>query len=60
MARGYSEYLDSLFNQTIQNHMNQWFPMQVSYLSSYPDLLDFTITIILTIMLSIGVKESSK
>lgn len=38
VARGYSEYLDALVNQTIQRHMNQWMPIQVNFLSSYPDV----------------------
>ena len=40
--------------------MNEWFPMQVSFMSAYPDLLAFSITLLLTVMLAIGVKESTR
>ncbi|GFR07784.1 high affinity cationic amino acid transporter 1, partial [Trichonephila clavata] len=59
VARGYSEYLDSMFNQTIARHLNHTLPIHVNSLSSYPDFLAFGITLLLTVMLSVGVKKSS-
>lgn len=59
VARGYSEYLDSMFNQTIAKHLNHTLPIHVNSLSSYPDFLAFGITLLLTVMLSLGVKKSS-
>lgn len=54
VARGYSEYLDSLVNQTIQRHMMASMPINVDWLSAYPDLLALAITLALTVMLSLG------
>ncbi|GFU54964.1 high affinity cationic amino acid transporter 1 [Nephila pilipes] len=59
VARGYSEYIDSMFNQTIARHLNRTLPIHVESLSSYPDFLSFGITLLLTVILSIGVKKSS-
>ncbi|XP_065305182.1 high affinity cationic amino acid transporter 1-like isoform X2 [Dermacentor albipictus] len=60
VARGYSGYLDSLLNHTIETHMRQWMPISVSWLSSYPDLFALGITLFLAMMLAIGVKESTR
>ncbi|XP_074597978.1 high affinity cationic amino acid transporter 1-like [Brevipalpus obovatus] len=60
VARGYSGYLDSLLNNTIAHHLEQWMPIPVPHMSAYPDLFAFGITMILTIMLAIGVKESTR
>ncbi|KAH7960888.1 hypothetical protein HPB49_024209 [Dermacentor silvarum] len=60
VARGYSGYLDSLLNHTIETHMRQWMPISISWLSSYPDLFALGITLLLAIMLAIGVKESTR
>ncbi|XP_054930744.1 high affinity cationic amino acid transporter 1-like isoform X2 [Dermacentor andersoni] len=60
VARGYSGYLDSLLNRTMETHMRQWMPISVSWLSSYPDLFALGITLILAMMLAIGVKESTR
>lgn len=48
VARGYSGYIDSLFNGTIQKHFEEWVPINVSGLSSYPDVISFGLTIALT------------
>ncbi|RWS06462.1 cationic amino acid transporter 2-like protein [Dinothrombium tinctorium] len=60
VARGYSGYIDSLFNGAIAKHFREWFPINFTAISPYPDFLAFTITIALTIMVAIGVKESTK
>ncbi|GIY77541.1 high affinity cationic amino acid transporter 1, partial [Caerostris darwini] len=59
VARGYSDYLDSMFNQTMARHLNATLPIHVESLSSYPDFLSFGITLLLTVLLSFGVKGSS-
>lgn len=59
VARGYSGYIDSLFGGTIARHLNETLPIHVPSLSSYPDFLALGITLLLTIILAIGVKESS-
>ena len=60
VARGYSGYLDSLMNRTMANAFQRILPMNIPYLSPYPDLCAFVITLLLTLVLSIGVKESTR
>ncbi|XP_015788652.1 cationic amino acid transporter 2 isoform X1 [Tetranychus urticae] len=60
VARGYSNYLDVLFNKTMSSHFRKWMPMDVPHMSEYPDLFAFVLTIGLSIMLAAGVKESTR
>ena len=60
VARAYSGYLDSLLNNTMQNHFREAMPINISFLSPYPDFCAFLITLALTIILSCGVKESTR
>ena len=60
MARGYSGYLDSLLNKTMAKAFRKYMPMDVPFLSPYPDLCAMAITLFLTLILCIGVKESSR
>ncbi|KAI2796808.1 High affinity cationic amino acid transporter 1 [Blomia tropicalis] len=60
VARGYSHYINSLVDGSIQSFMRQHMPMDVPGLSSYPDFLALGITITLTLMLTVGVKESTR
>ena len=60
VARGYSGYLDSLMNNTMQNAYKSFMPISQPFLADYPDFTAFAITMILAVLLSIGVKESSR
>ena len=60
VARAYSGYLDSLINNTMQTHFREAMPIDVSFLSSYPDFFALLITLALTAVLSVGVKESTR
>ena len=60
VARAYSGQLDSLMNNTMQKHFRQAMPINVSFLSEYPDFCALGITLLLTGILSIGVKESTR
>ncbi|XP_015784881.1 cationic amino acid transporter 2 isoform X1 [Tetranychus urticae] len=60
VARGYSGYLDSLFNGTIAAKLTELMPIGISHMSAYPDFLACGITLLLTVMLAIGVKESTR
>ncbi|KAG8183649.1 hypothetical protein JTE90_005635 [Oedothorax gibbosus] len=60
VARGYSGYIDSLFNGTMEKFMKHHVPMNIPHVSEYPDFLAFGITIFLAIMLCFGVKESTR
>lgn len=59
VARGLSNYIDALTNNTIRDHFEEWVPMNVNYLSPYPDFLSFGLVLLLTCLLAFGVKESS-
>lgn len=60
MARGYSGYLDSMMNKSMTNAFEYYMPMHVSFLSPYPDFTAFAITALVTLILAIGVKESTR
>ena len=60
VARAYSGYLDSLVNNTMQNHFREAMPINISFLSAYPDFFALMITLALTAVLSVGVKESTR
>eukprot|EP00094_Tigriopus_californicus_P010917 TCALIF_10532-PA protein Name:"Similar to Slc7a1 High affinity cationic amino acid transporter 1 (Mus musculus)" AED:0.05 eAED:0.05 QI:23/1/1/1/0.8/0.83/6/73/632 len=60
VARAYSGYLDSLMNKSMQTAFRYYLPMDVPFLSSYPDLCALTITLFLSVLLSVGVKESTR
>ncbi|CAH1772769.1 unnamed protein product [Owenia fusiformis] len=59
VARAWSAYFDSIIDYKISTYLNSTVHMDVAWLSSYPDFFAFAITILLSIILAIGVKESS-
>lgn len=48
MARGLSNYIDALAANQISVTFRAWLPMDVSFLSQYPDLLAFLLVLVLT------------
>ena len=60
VARAYSGQLDSLVNNTMQKHFREAMPINISFLSEYPDFCALGITLLLTGILSVGVKESTR
>ncbi|XP_070206997.1 high affinity cationic amino acid transporter 1-like isoform X2 [Littorina saxatilis] len=60
VARAWSTYFDSLIDNKIQNFFRENLPMDVTGLSGYPDFFSFCITLLLTGVLCIGVKESTR
>ncbi|XP_012943345.1 cationic amino acid transporter 2 [Aplysia californica] len=60
VARGWSAYFDSLIDKKIAHFFNRTMPMHVDQLSDYPDFFAFGITIVLTVLLAVGVKESTR
>ncbi|XP_060564997.1 cationic amino acid transporter 2-like isoform X2 [Ruditapes philippinarum] len=60
VARAWSSYFDSLVNNTIQTYFRDNVPMDISGLSPYPDFFAFGITLFLSMILAVGVKESSR
>ena len=59
MARGLSSYLDVLTGNAMGNALRSFMPINISFLSEYPDFFAFTVVLLLIILLSIGAKESS-
>ncbi|UYV82013.1 SLC7A1 [Cordylochernes scorpioides] len=60
VARGYSTYIDSLFNHTMERFLNKTMPIHVSNMSSFPDFLSLAITLLLTVLMAFGVKNSTR
>ena len=59
VARGLSGYIDALIGDRMKLFWRDLFPMNVSFLGDYPDFFSFGIILILAVILSVGVKESS-
>ncbi|XP_025084376.1 high affinity cationic amino acid transporter 1-like isoform X2 [Pomacea canaliculata] len=60
VARAWSAYFDSLIDNQIQDFFKKHMPIHLTGFSSYPDLFSFAITLLLTALLAIGVKESTR
>ncbi|XP_015184081.1 PREDICTED: cationic amino acid transporter 3 [Polistes dominula] len=59
VARGLSNYLDALVGNVMGKTLHSIMPIDISFLSDYPDFLAFGMVMLLVLLLSIGVKESS-
>ncbi|XP_022901380.2 high affinity cationic amino acid transporter 1-like [Onthophagus taurus] len=59
LARGLSDYIDALTNNTISTAFRDAMPIDVEFLSSYPDFFSLAMMIILIVVMSNGAKESS-
>lgn len=59
VARGLSGYIDALIDNKMGNFWRDLMPIDVSFLAEYPDFFSFVIVMILSILLAIGVKEST-
>ncbi|CAL7935615.1 unnamed protein product [Xylocopa violacea] len=59
VARGLSNYLDALIGNVIRKTLLAAMPIHVSFLSEYPDFFAFSVVLLLIILLSVGVRESS-
>lgn len=65
VARGFSQYVDALANDSIENAFYNAMPLVSedkyydSFLSPYPDFLSFGLALVLSVTLALGVKESS-
>ena len=60
VARAYSGYLDNLLNKSMTKTYEYYLPMHVSFLSAYPDLTAFGSICLVTVILAMGVKESTR
>ncbi|XP_008548794.1 cationic amino acid transporter 3-like [Microplitis demolitor] len=59
VARGLSNYVDSLIDNKMRNYFFSIMPIEVSFLSDYPDFFAFGVVMLLIILLCVGVQESS-
>ncbi|XP_043272129.1 cationic amino acid transporter 3 [Venturia canescens] len=59
MARGLSDYIDSLLGNVMRDYLQSIMPIDISFLSEYPDFFAFGMVVLLVGLLCIGVKESS-
>lgn len=59
VARGLSGYLDFLVHNQMSDVLKEVMPISADFLADYPDFLSFGMVLLLTFVLSFGVKESS-
>ncbi|XP_043502159.1 cationic amino acid transporter 3 [Polistes fuscatus] len=59
VARGLSNYIDALIGNVMGKTLHSIMPINISFLSEYPDFFAFGMVMLLVLLLSIGVKESS-
>lgn len=59
VARGQSGYIDELIDNRMSHLFQKLVPLHVSFLASYLDLFAFALIILVSILLSAGVKKSS-
>lgn len=48
VAKGFSNYTDALFGSPMKEAMTKHFPINISFLSTYPDFLSFSIVLLLS------------
>lgn len=54
-----SGYIDALLNNSMSNSLKEVMPINVDFLADYPDFFSFFIVILLSLILAVGVKEST-
>ncbi|XP_034938053.1 cationic amino acid transporter 3-like isoform X2 [Chelonus insularis] len=59
VARGLSSYVDSLVDNKMRTYFHSVMPIEVSFLSEYPDFFAFGVIVLLVVLLCIGAQESS-
>lgn len=59
VAKAFSNYIDALLGYPVKTTMTYLFPINVSFLADYPDVLSFSLVILLSLILAWGVREST-
>ncbi|XP_039288773.1 high affinity cationic amino acid transporter 1 [Nilaparvata lugens] len=59
VARGFSNYVDSIMGNVMRDTLTEYLPLNMSFLSPYPDFLSCTVVLVLSLLLAWGVKEST-
>ncbi|XP_049694113.2 cationic amino acid transporter 3 isoform X1 [Helicoverpa armigera] len=60
VAKGMALYIDSLCNNSMARAMTEAAPINVSFMADYPDFFAFALVMLITVLLGIGVSESTK
>jgi solute carrier family 7 (cationic amino acid transporter), member 2 len=60
VAKAFSTYFDSLVEHKMSTFLRHNLPLNTSGLGEYPDIFAFGLTVLITVILAIGVKESSR
>lgn len=60
VARAASSYFDDLIGHRMSDFFKSHMPMHLQQLSDYPDILALALTLVLTVLLIAGVKESAR
>ncbi|KAF9424184.1 hypothetical protein HW555_000577 [Spodoptera exigua] len=60
VAKGMALYIDSLCNNSMARAMTEAAPINISFMADYPDFFAFALVMLITVLLGIGVKESTK
>ena len=60
MARGYSGYVDQLLGNPMRDFFRRHLAMEAEYVSSFPDLFALALVLALTVVLSLGARESTR
>ncbi|CAG2110183.1 unnamed protein product [Medioppia subpectinata] len=58
IARGYTVYIDALCDNKISKYFTSVVPINVNGFAPFPDPISFTLTLGLSVLLALGVKES--
>jgi hypothetical protein len=48
VAKAFSNYIDALLDYPVKTTMTYLFPMNVSFLADYPDVLSFSLVLLLS------------
>ena len=59
LAKGLSEYIDSIFNGVIKAFFTSHVRFQVSWLGDYPDFLAFAMPLMIAVIVCMGAKSST-
>ncbi|XP_011168680.1 cationic amino acid transporter 3 isoform X2 [Solenopsis invicta] len=59
VARGLSNYIDALIGNVMGNALRSLMPIDISFLSEYPDFFAFAMVMLLMVLLCVGVREST-
>lgn len=59
VVKGLSTYVNSLTGERMHGFLNETMPIRIDGLSEFPDFFAFIVTLLFSLALAVGVKESS-